>query len=190
MPDIQTALSKVLEAWEKDDETTNQPEKQVEQAQTKPSLFKTTNNVTRNTFNAVKDNPGLVRKVILAKLETEGHKPASTTSILSQMIKQRLVREEENGKLYANFNEYRPLKATSKPKVKVKAKPMTKAFKEAIAIIKEAPQPQARGITKDQSAWTNTRRVMDIDEWLSEVPLMQARMVYLRLKEIFEGETK
>jgi hypothetical protein len=31
---------------------------------------------------------------------------------------------------------------------------------------------------------------MDIDEWLSEVPLMQARLVYLRLKEIFEGENK
>ena len=193
MPDIQTALSKVLEAWEKDDETTNQPEKQVEQAQTKPHLFKTTNNVTRNTFNAVRDNPGMTRKVVLAKLENQGHKLASTTSILSQMIKQRLVREEDNGMLYANFKEYLPLKGTAKPKVK--AKRMTKAFKEAVAIVKTkpieaAPQPQATGITKAQSAWTNTRRVVDIDEWLSEVPLMQARMVYMRLKEIFEGEGK
>jgi hypothetical protein len=184
MPDIQTALSKVLNEW---DESNNQPEKQVEQTQSKPYLFKTTNNVTRNTFNAVRDNPGLVRKVILAKLETEGHKLASTTSILSQMIKQRLIREEENGTLYANFKEYVPLKGTSKPKVKVKVKAV-KAVKAAP--IEAAPQPQAMGITKAQSAWTNTRRVVDIDEWLSEVPLMQARMVYMRLKEIFEGETK
>ena len=61
---------------------------------------------------------------------------------------------------------------------------MTKAFKEAVAIIKTkpieaAPQPQAK----------QERRVIDIEEWLNEVPLMQARMVYMRLKEIFEGDT-
>jgi hypothetical protein len=31
---------------------------------------------------------------------------------------------------------------------------------------------------------------MDIEEWLNEVPLMQARLVYMRLKFIFEGESK
>jgi hypothetical protein len=99
------------------------------------------------------------------------------------MVKQRLVREESDGKLYANFKEYTPLRSTSKPKVKAKAKHMTKAFKEAVAIIKTkpieaAPQPQAK----------QERRVIDIEEWLNEVPLMQARMVYMRLKTIFEGE--
>jgi hypothetical protein len=147
-------------------------------------LFKTTNNVTRSTFNAVRDNPGCTRKVILALLETKGFKLASTTSILSQMLKQRLIREEDDGTLHANFKEYMPLKATSKPKVKVKPK------KPYQGPIEAEPQPQGMGITKDQSAWTNTRRVMDIDEWLSEVPLMQARLVYLRLKEIFEGDTQ
>ena len=186
MPDIRTALSKVLNEW---DESNNQPENQVEQTQTKPHYFKTTNNVTRSTFEEVRDNPGFTRKVILAKLETKGFKLASTTSILSQMIKQRLVREEDDGTLHANFKEYMPLKATSKPKVKVKVKAEPKPAKKA-APIEAAPSPQATGITKDQSVWTNTRRVVDIDEWLSEVPLMQARMVYMRLKEIFEGETK
>lgn len=183
MPDIRTALSKVLNEW---DESNNQPEKQVEQAQTKPYLFKTTNNVTRSTFNAVRDTPGCKRKAILFGLERQGYKPASTTSILSQMIKQRLVREEDDGTLYANFKEYVPLKGTSKPKVKVKAQAKPKAVPTPKQEVKAAPQ--AMGITKSQSVWTNTRRVVDIDEWLSEVPLMQARMVYMRLKEIFEGE--
>ena len=180
MPDIQTALSKVLNEW---DETNNQPEKQMEQTQTKPYLFKTTNNVTRNTFNAVRDNPGMTRKVVLAKLENQGHKLASTTSILSQMIKQRLVREEDNGMLYANFKEYVPLKGTSKVKAKVKAPAKLKAVptpKPKYSPIEAAPQPQAK----------QERRVIDIEEWLNEVPLMQARMVYIRLKEIFEGENK
>ena len=188
MPDMQTALSKVLNEW---DESNNQPEKQVEQTQTKPYLFKTTNNVTRNTFNAVRDNPGMTRKVVLAKLENQGHKLASTTSILSQMIKQRLVREEDDGTLYANFKDYVPLKATSKPKVKAKVKAVKdKPKKPYLGTIEAAPQPQAMGITKVQSAWSNKRSVVDMEEWLSEVPLMQARMVYMRLKEIFEGEGK
>ena len=180
MSDIQTALSKVLNEWDKSIEENNQPEKQMETTQTKPYLFKTTNNVTRSTFDAVRDNPGCTRKVILAMLETRGYKLASTTSILSQMVKQRLLREEDDGKLYANFKEYVPLRATSKPKVKPvkKAKPQAKVQPQAKPI-EAAPQPQAR----------QERRVIDIEEWLSEVPLMQARMVYMRLKAIFEGET-
>jgi hypothetical protein len=182
MPDIKSALSAALNEWDDYIETDNQPEKKVEQTQPKPYLFKTTNNVTRSTFEEVRDNPGFTRKVILAKLETKGFKLASTTSILSQMIKQRLVREEDDGTLHANFKEYMPLKATSKPKVKVKAVKAVKAGKAAP--IEAAPQPQARQAVKAE------RRVMDIEEWLSEVPLMQARLVYSRLKVIFEGDTK
>lgn len=183
MPDMQTALSKVLNEWDKPTEETNQPEKQVQQNKPKESLFKPTNNVTRATFNAVRDTPGCTRKAILFGLAVQGYKLASTTSILSQMIKQRLIREEDDGKLYANFKEYVPLRSTSKPKVKPvkkakpQAKPQAKVQPEAKPI-EAAPQPQAR----------QERRVMDIEEWLSEVPLMQARMVYMRLKTIFEGE--
>jgi hypothetical protein len=180
MPDIKTALSKMLDEWEKDEETTQSPENQVQQTQPKDYLFKTTNNVTRSTFNAVRDNPGCKRKGILAQLETHGYKLASTTSILSQMIKQRLVREEDDGTLYANFKEYVPLKATSKPKAKVKAP----------AKLKAVPTPKPKYSPIEAAPHKQERRVMDIEEWLSEVPLMQARLVYLRLKVIFEGETK
>jgi hypothetical protein len=180
MPDIKTALSKMLDEWEKDEETTQSPENQVQQTQPKDYLFKTTNNVTRSTFNAVRDNPGCKRKGILAQLETHGYKLASTTSILSQMIKQRLVREEDDGTLYANFKEYVPLKATSKPKAKVKTQ----------AKLKAVPTPKPKYSPIEAAPHKQERRVMDIEEWLSEVPLMQARLVYLRLKVIFEGETK
>jgi len=165
MTDIKTALSQAMSDW---DEAVEPP---------KAHLFKTTNNVTRSTFNAVRDNPGCKRKPILAQLETKGFKLASTTSILSQMIKQRLIREEDDGTLYANFKDYVPLKATAKPKVKVKA-------------VKVVPTPKPKYSPIEAAPHRQERRVMDIDEWLSEVPLMQARLVYMRLKEIFEGENK
>jgi hypothetical protein len=169
MTDIKTALSQALNEWEEPKASTG----------VKDYLFKTTNNVTRSTFNAVRDTPGCTRKAILFGLAVQGYKLASTTSILSQMIKQRLIREEDDGKLYANFKEYVPLRSTSKPKAKPvkKAKPQAKVQPQTKPI-EAAPQPQAR----------QERRVIDIEEWLNEVPLMQARMVYMRLKTIFEGE--
>ena len=181
MPDIKTALSKVLDAWEKDEEITQPPEKQM-QDQPKEHLFKTTNNVTRATFNTVRDNAGITRKEALMMLDAQGYGQSSTASIMSQLIKQRLVRMEDNGKLYANFKEYVPLKNTnkSKPKVKSKAAP---APKQEAKPVEAAPKPQAKQDKQE-------RRIMDIEEWLSEVPLMQARLVYMRLKFIFEGESK
>lgn len=170
MTDIKTALNQAMHEWEKPKESTG----------VKETLFKTTNNVTRSTFNAVRDNPGCKRKLILAGLETQGYKLASTTSILSQMIRQRLVREESDGKLYTNFKEYVPLKGTSKVKAKVKAPAKLKAI----------PTPKPKYSPIEAAPHKQERRVMDIEEWLSEVPLMQARLVYLRLKVIFEGENK
>ena len=175
MPDIQTALSKVLDAWEKDEEITQLPENQV-QNQPKKHLFKPTNNVTRSTFDLIRANPGITRKEAYRILEQQGYKMASTASLVSAFIRQGQV-ELTDGKMFATSNEYVPLKG---------GKDKPKAFKEAVAIIKTkpvkaAPQPQARQDKQE-------RRVMDIEEWLNEVPLMQARMVYMRLKAIFEGE--
>ena len=73
MTDIKTALSQAMSDWEEPKESTG----------VKGSLFKTTNNVTRSTFNAVRDTPGCKRKAILFGLERQGYKLASTTSILS-----------------------------------------------------------------------------------------------------------
>jgi hypothetical protein len=181
VPDIKTALSKVLDAWEKDEEITQPPEKQM-QDQPKEHLFKTTNNVTRATFNTVRDNAGITRKEALMMLDAQGYGQSSTASIMSQLIKQRLVRMEDNGKLYANFKEYVPLKNTNKSKPKVKSKAAPAPKQEA------APKPKYSPI--EAAPHKQERRIMDIEEWLSEVPLMQARLVYMRLKFIFEGESK
>jgi len=186
MTDIKTALSQAMSDWETP---------KTEDKPTAKHLFKTTNNVTRSTFDLIRANPGITRKEACKLLDKQGYKVSSTASLISAFIRQGQV-ELTDGKMFTTSNEYVPLKAgKDKPKVKAKAKQMTKAFKEAVAIVKTkpieaAPQPQGMGITKDQSAWTNTRRVVDSDEWLNEVPLMQARLVYMRLKFIFEGESK
>jgi hypothetical protein len=170
MSALKEALQTAINQWE---ESHVQQEKQMEQP--KDHLFKTTNNVTRATFNAVRDTPGCKRKAILFGLERQGYKLASTTSILSQMIKQRLVREEADGKLYANFEEYVPLKATSKPK----AKPVKKA--------KVQPQAQA-GIAALQpvsrSAIITTN--FDVDNILKNLTILQAKALRDALNNLFK----
>ena len=51
MPDLKSEMSKVLEAWEQDDQQTQQ-EKPVP-TNTSPQIFKPTNNVSRETFNYI-----------------------------------------------------------------------------------------------------------------------------------------
>jgi len=170
MSALKEALQTAINQWE---ESHVQQEKQMEQ--TKDHLFKTTNNVTRSTFNAVRDNPGCKRKPVLAGLETQGYKLASTTSILSQMIKQRLVREESDGKLYANFEEYVPLKATSKPKAKLVKK--AKVQPQAQAGI-AALQPVSR------SAIITTN--FDVDNILKNLTILQAKALRDALNNLFK----
>jgi len=186
MPDIQSELSKVLNEWDNPIENINQPENQVKQ------LFTPTNNVTSSTFNMIRDNPSITKKEAVQKLTVSNFNPASTSSLIAQMLKQRLVRDE-GGKLYANFSEYTPLKSGAS--VRDKAAKKTKVVRATAPAHKQdggiaALQPQATPITPKTALNDHTRRVMDIDDWLNEVPLMQAHMVYVKLKAIFEGENK
>ena len=138
----------------------------------KKHLFAPTNNVTRATFEKVVQNPGHTQSQLAAMLTEDGFKKTSTTSILSALIRQGQVRSTDN-KLYAISSEYKPLKSSSTFKAKAKAK--TKA--KAVEPTKPEPPKQAKA----------ERVTVDLDEWINEVSLMQARMVYMKLKAIFEG---
>ena len=186
MTDIKTALSQAMSDWE------------TPKAEDKPTakhLFKTTNNVTRSTFELIRANPGITRKEACKLLDKQGYKVSSTASLISAFIRQGQV-ELTDGKMFTTSNEYIPLKAglgvrkttRTKAYAKVVEKMSPKPAKKDKPI--EAAPPYSGQITKSPSAWTSKRSVVDMEEWLNEVPLMQARLVYMRLKFIFEGESK
>ena len=68
-----------------------------------------TNNVSRTTFNYIRDNAGVTRAEATIALEHAGFNSGSVTSLIGQMLKNRLIRNENDG-LYANQKEYTPLK--------------------------------------------------------------------------------
>ena len=131
-------------------------------ADASPSLFPVTNNVTRETFECVKKNPGITAQQAVAMLPQQ--KPTSVTSLLAQMVKNGLCRKQGLG-FHALVDEYLPLKrayakyATVK-KVKAKAKP-------------PAPAP-----AKEQQPATASSLLMSLN-------VIEARLLYDELKKVF-----
>jgi hypothetical protein len=170
MPDIKTALEKALNEWE--------PEPTPAPAPTKP-YFTVTNNVTRITFDYVRDNPGKTRKEVATALEKQGYKPSSVTSLLGQMVKQGMMRESAH-LLYAMTNEYAPLKSSKKVK-EMAAKPKEQQRKvvklvntRTGEVLNPTPAPQIN------AAW-------DAETLLNNLSIKQARALYDELRKIFGG---
>jgi hypothetical protein len=172
MPDIKTALEKALNEWEPEPTPAPAP------APTKP-YFTVTNNVTRITFDYVRDNPGKTRKEVAVALEAQGFKTSSVTSLLGQMVKQGAMRESAH-LLYVTASEYAPLKSSKKVK-ELAAKPQEQQRKvvklvntRTGEVLNPTPVPQIN------AAW-------DAETLLNNLSIKQARALYDELRKIFGG---
>ena len=119
------------------------------------------NNVTRTTFNYIRDNAGVTRADATVALENAGFHPGSVTSLIGQMLKNRLIRSENDG-LYANQKEYTPLKQ------------LTPAYKHTK---KRAYAPRKEMLVAS-SEWS-------VDAVIRDLSVRQALTVYMELKQIF-----
>lgn len=192
MPDIKTAFQNALSkaasaptpqipaAWDDEgaDAAIENITTKAKEATMPKQYFKTTNNVTRTTFNYVKNNPGNTRTQIVAALEMQGFKPNSTTSLVAQMIRQGHMRET-NGAVFAAQDEYTPIKGA---RIKKQEKPApVKAVKEK-AQAKPRPTfvPLAEAPVQINAAW-------DAETLLNNLSIKQARALYDELRKIFGG---
>jgi hypothetical protein len=164
MPDLKSELSKVLNEWNPSETTTiTQP--------AAPVYFSVTNNVTRITFEYVRDNPGKTRIEVANALGERGFKNSSVTSLLGQMIKQGMMRESAH-LLYVTANEYTPIKSSKKLKA-LAAKPQ-EPQRKIVKLVNQPPTPQIN------SAW-------DAEVMLNNLSIKQARALYDELRKIFGG---
>lgn len=170
MPDMKTALSGILSEWELDNK---QQEKQVETPQQRP-YFSVTNNVTRVTFEYVKNNPSSSYKDIADTLEKHGYKPSSIGSLLTQFVKNGLCARDEQNRYTAIVNEYTPIKVNKHTKAKQVIQKAKATRGEGIAAL--SPQPMVKAVPKT-----------DIQSMLNGLSILQARALYDELKKIFGG---
>ena len=219
MPDIQTALktalSRTLQEWDDDGEivsppsptintTINNSVPQPSQGTPVKKAFGITNNISRVTFNYIKNNPGSTRKEIIQALEHQGFACDSTSSLIAQMRRNKM-NHETNNLYYADIPEYRPIKSLKALKkmddalAPAKRKYEKKAVTGIGALLKEklenTPMPSQDAL--DAAAYAmgghvNKRmislvRVKSPEDILKDMTVYQAHDLYRHLKEMFGG---
>ena len=169
MPDLQTAMQKILQSWEQPETTTTETTKET-------IVFKPTTNTSRASFEIVRDNPYKTKREYIKLLEQKGFKASSTSSLISQMVRQGLISIDDMGLMHTNQTEYRPLKAvrvfkTKKPKT---SKLRTSDARVDIGIAKLIERPYR---TKIQTI-------------LDDISLSDAHELYRKLHQYFGGLPK
>jgi hypothetical protein len=156
-------LTKTLDEWEQDEQ--NYMNKQ-------PAIpFSVTNNVSRATFNYVRDNIGTTVHTVEA-LVAQGFKKSSVTSLITQMLRQSIIKKNAQGLLYTDLKEYTPLKSNKK-------------IKKKLVIVKKQPSAGSAALKTDTTPvikppWTPA-------EVLDKLTVIQARALYDELMRIFTG---
>ena len=217
MPDIQTALktalSKTLQEWDDDGEAfpVPAPVQPVSVSFSQPTqgipmkkTFNITNNISRVTFDYIKNNPGSTRKEIIEALEHQGFAGGSTSSLIAQMRRNNMIHEKDSF-YYADIPEYRPIKSLKamKKMEQVPAPPKRKYEKKAVtgigALLREklenTPMPSQDAL--DAAAYAmgghtpkrmiSLVRVKSPEDILKDMTVYQAHDLYRHLKEMFGG---
>ncbi len=171
MPDIASALQKALNDWE--------PNASVATPAPSKSHFAVTNNVTRITFEYVRDNPGKTRIEINKELEAKGFNAGSVSSLLGQMLKQGMLRENAH-LLYATANEYTPIKSSKKLKAmqtNPERKKVVLVSKRTGEVVSAAPKVEPTPVGKE---W-------EPNDVIDKLTVHQAIALFKALRNILVG---
>jgi hypothetical protein len=175
MPDLKSELSKVINSWE-----TPAPAPVA----AKP-YFSVTNNVTRVTFNYVRDNPGKTRVEIAKALEAQGFKSKSVASLLGQMMRQEMLRE--NGKLiYTNCKEYTPIKSSKVMRARA-ANPVRKKITIVNTRTGEVFNPRPAPVPAPVPVPVKVEKEWEPKDVIDKLTVRQAIALFKELRNILVG---
>ena len=136
-----------------------------------PTVFPVTNNVTRQTFACVKNNPGITAQQAVAMLPQQ--KANSVKSLLAQMVKNKLCRNTD-GKFYALVDEYLPLK-------RAYAKYRNATTQKSKAVPRSIPAPAL----EQRLAPAREQRLATASSLMLSLNVVEARLLYDELKKVF-----
>lgn len=186
MPDIQTEMQKILQTWENpypQPETTETIEQPKE-----TTVFAPTNNVSKDTFNFIRDNSGCTRNDAVRLLVLKGHKKSSVSSLLGQMLRQGHIWKDSDGLLRPNAKEYTPIKSA-----KTVAKREKKAKKsKTYNVITSNPSADETPdyLTETKRAIIGKPLRSKVDAILDDISLSDAHELYRNLHQYFGGLPK
>lgn len=197
MPDIKTALQEALKktatAWAADDEAHQKTEQQQEKAVTETTPEKKDgrikSNVSRATFYFIRDNAGMTADQVTKTLMDQGLKATSVSSLITQMLRMRMIMADDQGRLSAVIREYIPIQSkgpktpakkttrTPRPEVSYERKKVTLVSPTTGEVLnpKPAPTPVPAATPPD---WT-------VESVIGSLNVRQAMAVYAELRGIF-----
>jgi hypothetical protein len=165
---------------------------------------KITNNVSRETFAYIRNNPGSTRQEIIADLENKGFSKGSISSLIAQMRRNKMV-HDTNGLWYADIDEFIPIKninyAKKKEAVQTIPKDVPKKGVTGIgALLREklenTPMPSQAALDAAARAMEpapmpkrmiSLVRVKTPEDILKDMTVYQAHELYVHLKQMFGG---
>lgn len=178
-------------------------------------LFAPSNNVTRESFQYIKDNPGKTRKEVMQVMAERGYNPGSVSSLLGQFTMQRLCEVRNiNGVdgYHAIVEEFRPLKSGRardalllKQGIAPRGKRAYNSRKKELAamgipqvlpsqtlpsqaFVPETGPGTVQEIVRESATVSSNFpdiRTMSADQIINHLGLRQARELFLKLKDIF-----
>lgn len=176
MPDLQTELSKLANAWDNHEQIIRKPQ------QEKAMKTTITGNASKDTFTLIKDYPHVyTHNTAAQKMVDAGYKKNSVHSLITQMKKAGIFNATDDGTLYTTQPEYKPFAnpyKTNSAGRKAKAKP-----------VKQIRQTSA-GIAALQVVDTPVRTAptqWDAETVLAHIGIKEAHKLYLELNTYFGG---
>lgn len=175
-----TNLTSTISEWASDDTQEPDVKKKI------GHKFAVTNNVSRETFYAVRDNPGKIYSEIVYLLKGKGFNETSVASLMAQMVNCGMAKRDEFGRYYALQDEYTPIKnpATLKAKAKAaaKKKAKTEAKRQYVRSGKYAKSGIAALKTQAEVVSTVTPVEFDPSSLLSTLSFPQVMALYKQIK--------
>jgi hypothetical protein len=213
---VQQNIKAIVEDWAKDDQPTTKektvsnpnPVVIIDSNKGRP-MFGISNNVSRETFNYVRDNPGKTRKQVVQDMVAKGFKETSVSSLINQLTVANQITRGVGDVLIANAKEYIPIKAKDLKKIRAskqatKAKELLAKAKAARAEKRAAKQTPARSqatvVEEPKQKYQpkeaagiaalspTTMPLIDLtaEKILDSMGVRQAKVLYAELKKIFE----
>lgn len=179
MPDLRTELTKVVSAWDAHEQTIRNTQPPQEKATMTPTV-ELTGNMSKDTFNYIRDNNLCTALQAQNALEKFGYKRASVSSIITQFISSNLV-NNSNGNLRVMQAEYTPVKSY------YKRKGISKSHAAGVAKVK-AKAEHAQGIAALTAEPTPVVKTQwDADTVINNMGIKEAHKLYLELNTYFGG---
>jgi hypothetical protein len=175
-------LNNVVNQWDKEE----QARKQVATPAPKFEMgkHKVTTNVSRVTFNYVRDNPAQTKTQITEALVKRGYNASSVSTLAAQMVRGGLATMDENGGLSTHLKEYVPIKngtainnAKKKKGIKVSTGKIGRPAREGIAALGVQAAPALPKPTH-----VPTAKPFDVDQLLSTLSFPQAVELFKKLR--------